>query len=60
MTVRAKTLPGREWLMEDYFIDSLKTLNTKLFDGSALARKPIARYADRAAEKSFRRAAGIS
>jgi len=59
MTVRAKTLPGREWLMEDYFIDSLKTLNTKLFDGNAMVRKPIVRFADRAAEKSFRRAVGI-
>ncbi|MBL8159057.1 mechanosensitive ion channel family protein [Candidatus Saccharibacteria bacterium] len=59
ITVRAKTLPGREWLMEDYFIDSLKTLDAKLFDGKVLIRKPIARYADSAAEKSFRRAIGV-
>lgn len=58
ISVRAKTPPGREWLMEDYFVDSLKTLDAKLFRGKALLRKPIVRYADPAAEKSFRRAIG--
>lgn len=56
LTVIAKTPPGREWLMEDYFVDSLKTLNAKLPDDGVLMRKPIVRHADPAAERSFKRA----
>jgi hypothetical protein len=50
--------PGREWLMEDFFVDSLNTLNGKHKSGTVLIRKPIVRYADPAAERSFKRAAG--
>lgn len=58
LTVLAKTPPGREWLMEDYFVDSLKTLDGKSAKNSVIVRKPIVRYADPAAERSFRRAVG--
>lgn len=58
LTVVAKTPPGREWLMEDYFVDSLNTLNEKVLGDSVLVRKPIVRFADPQAEKSFKRAVG--
>ncbi len=55
-TVVAETAPGREWLMEDYFIDSLKELNERRRGPQTIVRPPIARYADPAAERSFKRA----
>ncbi len=55
-TVVATTPPGREWLMEDYFVDSLKSLDSKRPTKTVMVRKPIVRYADPAAEKSFKRA----
>lgn len=58
LTVLAKTPPGREWLMEDYFVESLNSLNDKLPDDGVLVRKPLVRFADPAAERSFRRAVG--
>lgn len=55
LTVEGKTPPGREWLMETYFVDSLKELDEQSKQ-SVLIRKPIVRYADPAAERSFKRA----
>lgn len=56
ITVIAETAPGREWLMEDYFIQSLKDLDTRRRGPTTLVRPPIARFADPAAERSFKRA----
>lgn len=56
ISVRAQTPPGREWLMEQYFIDSLVHLDKKRQGPDCLVRQPIARYADKKAEASFRRA----
>lgn len=55
-TVIAETAPGREWLMEDYFIESLKELDERRRGPQTIVRPPIARYADPAAERSFKRA----
>lgn len=55
-TVVGQTPPGREWLMENYFVDSLKELDGKRKGKSLLVRPPLVRYADPAAEKSFKRA----
>lgn len=55
LTVEGKTAPGREWLMEKYFAESLQELDDQA-STSVLIRKPIVRYADPAAERSFRRA----
>ncbi|HET6622426.1 MAG TPA: hypothetical protein VFG56_00645, partial [Candidatus Saccharimonadales bacterium] len=56
ISVKAQTPPGREWLIEQYFIDSLVHLDQKRRGPDCLVRQPIARYADKKAEASFRRA----
>lgn len=55
-TVIAEMPPGREWLMENYFIDSLLELDSRRRGPKTFVRPPIARYADQAAERSFKRA----
>lgn len=55
LTVRGKTPPGREWLIENYFVESLKELDDAN-DNQIMARIPIVRYSDPSAERSFRRA----
>lgn len=55
LTVEGSTPPGREWLLDTYFPDSLKELDEQS-EESVLLRKPIVRFADPAAEKSFKRA----
>lgn len=55
-TVVGETAPGREWLMENYFIDSLKELDERRRGPQTIVRPPIARYSDPAAERSFKRA----
>lgn len=55
-TVVAEMPPGREWLMENYFIDSLQELDSRRRGPKTFVRPPIARYADADAERSFKRA----
>lgn len=55
-SVVAEMPPGREWLMEKYFIDSLQELDARRRGPKTLVRPPIARFADEAAERSFKRA----
>lgn len=55
-TVVGQMPPGREWLMEHYFIDSLKELDERRRGPKTFVRPPIARYADGDAERSFKRA----
>lgn len=55
-TVIGETAPGREWLMENYFVESLRELDEKRRGPQTLVRPPIVRYADPAAERSFKRA----
>lgn len=54
LTITGQTTPGREWLVEDYFVDALNGLPKKL-----MVQKPIVRIADPAAEKRFRRAVRV-
>ncbi len=56
MTVVAQTPPGREWIVEEYLVESLKELDGKRKGSKTLVRQPLARFADPEAEKSFRRA----
>lgn len=56
VTVTGSTVPGREWLVEEYFVASLKEIDDKNPKLSILARPPIVRQADPKAEQSFRRA----
>ena len=56
IAVHAKTGPGREWLIEQFFIDALKSLDEgKKKDEKLFIFDPIARLADPVAEKEFRR-----
>lgn len=55
-TVVGQATPGREWLMESYFIQSLQELDDRRQGPKTLVRPPISRHADAAAERSFKRA----
>lgn len=55
-TIVGQMPPGREWLMENYFVDSLHELDARRKGPKTFVRPPIVRYADDAAEKSFKRA----
>lgn len=55
-TVVGETPPGREWLMENYFVESVKDLDNRRRGPQTLVRPPIVRFADPAAERSFKRA----
>ncbi len=55
-SVVAETPPGREWIMEKYFVDSLREVDERRKGPQTLVRPPLARFADAAAERSFKRA----
>lgn len=60
MTVQGKTVPGREWLIEKYFISTLEKDNSKILKKDRpLAAEPLVRYADPDTERKFRRAVRI-
>lgn len=56
IVVRGKTLPGREWLIEDYFIKAIKKFDQQYKNKKILIHDPVSRFADPDMEKSFRRA----
>jgi small-conductance mechanosensitive channel len=58
MTIMGQTAPGREWLIEDFFVDALQATD-KRDKSFNIIYGPLVRYADEAAEKRFRRAARV-
>lgn len=54
--VRGKTPPGREWLIEDYFVKAIKRFDEQYKPKQILVHDPIVRFADPDMEKSFKRA----
>lgn len=57
ITVQAKVAPGREWLIESFFINALKDIDKTHKKADRLfVYEPTARFADPRAEKEFRRA----
>jgi small conductance mechanosensitive channel len=58
MTIVGQTAPGREWLIDDFFVNALKAID-KEEEGFNIAYGPMVRYADEAAEKRFRRAVHV-
>lgn len=58
LTVVGQTPPGREWLIEQYFVNAIKHVDehAKKSADKIFLYEPIARYADPVAEKKFRRA----
>ncbi len=56
ITVQGKTAPGREWLIETFFINALKEIDaSKKKADRIFVFEPTARFADPKAEKEFRR-----
>ena len=61
ITVIGETTPGREWLMEQYFVNSIKKIDEDAKKSEKiLALDPIARYADPVADKRFKRAIRVA
>lgn len=61
ITVVGQTPPGREWLIQDYFLESVKALDEdKTGDERLLAHAPIARFADAEADRKFKRAVRVA
>ena len=61
LTVVGEMTPGREWLMEQYFVNAIQKIDddAKKSD-KLLALEPIARYADPIADKRFQRAIRVA
>lgn len=55
ITAIAQTAPGREWLIEKYALEVIQELDAKR-KNPILKSEPIARFADRAAERKFAQA----
>lgn len=61
ITVTGQTTPGREWLIEKYFVNALKEIDEdKKGADRLLVHEPLARYADPAADRRFRRAVRVN
>lgn len=61
ITVIGETTPGREWLMEQYFVNAIKKIDEDAKKSEkVLALDPIARYADPVADKRFKRAIRVA
>lgn len=58
LTVTGQTAPGREWLIEKFFVDTIIDVDAEVTDRTkrVFAYAPIARYADPVADKKFKRA----
>jgi hypothetical protein len=61
VTVTGQTTPGREWLIQDYFIEMIKGIDEdKKKADHLLAYPPFARFADEGADKRFNRAIRVA
>lgn len=61
ITVVGETPPGREWLVEKYFVNALKEIDEdKKRSERVIVHEPIARYADSVADSRFKRAVRVN
>ena len=60
VAVSGQTPPGREWIIENYFVESLKELDKKSRGKNLLIHPPMVRFEDAAAERSFKRAVRVA
>ncbi len=61
ITVVGSMLPGREWLVERYFVNALKDIDEGVPKAERLiVHEPIARYADSEADRRFKRAVRVA
>ena len=57
ITVVGQTPPGREWLIEKFFVNAIKAIDEKKpEDEQIFVHEPIARFADSEADRRFKRA----
>lgn len=58
ITVTGQTAPGREWLIENFFVNAIKEIDSGVRNkmNRVFVYEPIARYADPVADKKFKRA----
>lgn len=58
ITVVGQTPPGREWLIEQYFVNAIKDIDhdKEHRKDYLIVQEPIARYADPVADRKFKRA----
>lgn len=60
ITVEGQMLPGREWLVEKYFVNALKEIDAdKKRSERLIIHEPIPRWADPEADRRFKRAIRI-
>lgn len=60
ITIVGQTPPGREWLIEKYFVNALKDIDDgKEKSKRIIVHEPIARYADSEADRRFKRAVRV-
>lgn len=62
ITVIAQTAPGREWLIEKFFVGAIKEVDEhkRSKKDKIFIYEPIARYADPTAERKFKRAIRVA
>lgn len=58
ITITGQTAPGREWLIEKFFVNAIKEVDstTRNKMNRVFVYEPIARFADPVADKKFKRA----
>jgi len=58
ITITGQTAPGREWLIENFFVNAIKEIDSTVRNkiNRVFVYEPIARYADPIADKKFKRA----
>lgn len=60
ITVTGQTAPGREWLIERFFVEAVNDLDANVeYKDRLLALPAMSRYADEAADRSFKRAVRV-
>jgi len=61
ITVLGQTAPGREWLIEKFFVEAVMDLDDgKKASEKLIALPPMPRYADEIADKRFKRAVRVA
>jgi len=60
ITIVGETPPGREWLIETFFVNALKQIDEdKKKDDRIFIHEPLARFADTEADRRFKRAVRV-
>lgn len=60
ISMYAQTIPGREWLIEDFMVKSLKDADEEQSGKKIITYGPIVHFTDRIAEKRYRRAVRVA